>query len=920
MTLIRFTVYCFLLATSFSVLAADYELPNDAGALPGSCSASGGVVSCNGNLILGNKDSISITEPVSLSISGDFTFGNGLEVNLDGSPSDMSIDVAGNMNPGNNAIINADLTVSGNINSQNNGALTGDITVTGTLNLGNNSVVEGNITATNVNVSNNVEIVGNIDAQNVNLAQNVLVEGNISSHNVNINGSNTVVDGNINATGTVNNNGTVTGYVNADTINDNSNGIDDDLECDIDTPEGPNTGGCSGVTNISRFRLSHSGSTLTCEKHSVTVYACADSGCGQFQAVTGSVDITLNNGESTTANFNDTSQSIVELSVFPAGTYSLATGDTVGISASNSTVCTPDCSVEALDTGLLFTGEQTHDAGEEFALGVRAVRTNTQTRACEAAVQGTRNVDLTLGCLNPDSCLSPLLVNGESLEPSRTLALEFDINGEANLESVIYNDAGLIQLSASVGVATGAVLEGDSSPFVVKPAKIGFGVYNSEGNANDGESAFTVAETPFRVELTPLAVDGSRTPNFGNEATPHKLTIRDFEIQTFRALDENNTFADGAALINQNAFNVEDSPRRFVNSTIEFNEVGVIHLIAEIEGGDYLGGGNTSDQSDDIGRFIPAYFDVEAPSVQLADATSDFTYFGQETFFLIPPSWNLVPYGAKGAVIDNYKGNENLRYSEALDLAGLGIVSKVDDVSLSLFKEDAQIQLLNDGNSGNDLSPLRIRINDLSLLFQKEAVPISPTPAEYRVELSPAFLTDQDGVCYATQEAPTECTGFSWENSPENDTELLYGRLRLLDNAGDEMEPLAADFVIETFDSVNTVSLFKTNTRDMDTTYSDSWLGNLECQLADSNGSISVSSLDPVSDPVTSGKPSVPLFYQAANQACEANWSVDLTNQGIDYLMFDWDDDGDLENPEAKLYFGRYPGNDRQIYWRELGW
>jgi MSHA biogenesis protein MshQ len=39
-----------------------------------------------------------------------------------------------------------------------------------------------------------------------------------------------------------------------------------------------------------------------------------------------------------------------------------------------------------------------------------------------------------------------------------------------------------------------------------------------------------------------------------------------------------------------------------------------------------------------------------------------------------------------------------------------------------------------------------------------------------------------------------------------------------------------------------------------------------------------------------------------------------------DWLKFDWDDDVGtaIENPWAVATFGRYRGNDRIIYWREV--
>ncbi|MBC3766116.1 DUF6701 domain-containing protein [Neptunicella marina] len=244
---------------SHVVQATDYNLPADVASLPGSCSGSGSSINCSGNLIFNSGDRIFVSQPLQLNISGDLTFGTSFGANAGGLVSNLTIVVAGNVNPGPSSEINASLTVSGSINSNVDVHHTGAMVITGNLNLGNGSTVRGNIQASTLNIGDNATISGNINAGTITVGQGSRITGDIQTTNININGSNSVVDGNINATGTVVNNGTVTGYVNADTINDNSNGITDTLECDIDTSEGPNTGPCAGGQLAQWFEFEEAG-------------------------------------------------------------------------------------------------------------------------------------------------------------------------------------------------------------------------------------------------------------------------------------------------------------------------------------------------------------------------------------------------------------------------------------------------------------------------------------------------------------------------------------------------------------------------------------------------------------------------------------------------------------------------------------
>ncbi|TGG92336.1 hypothetical protein E4656_12720 [Natronospirillum operosum] len=149
----------------------------------------------------------------------------------------MFINVGGNVNPGNNAVINANLSVDGSVNTTNNATIDGGITIGGNLNLGNNAVIAGLVTVEgDANIGNNVQINGDLGANNINVGENSEINGNVEGNNINLS-NNTVINGNVNASGSVNNNGTITGYVNAPTLNNNGTVVGS--TCDQNVNVGP---------------------------------------------------------------------------------------------------------------------------------------------------------------------------------------------------------------------------------------------------------------------------------------------------------------------------------------------------------------------------------------------------------------------------------------------------------------------------------------------------------------------------------------------------------------------------------------------------------------------------------------------------------------------------------------------------------
>jgi MSHA biogenesis protein MshQ len=59
------------------------------------------------------------------------------------------------------------------------------------------------------------------------------------------------------------------------------------------------------------------------------------------------------------------------------------------------------------------------------------------------------------------------------------------------------------------------------------------------------------------------------------------------------------------------------------------------------------------------------------------------------------------------------------------------------------------------------------------------------------------------------------------------------------------------------------------------------------------------------------------LWFSAPGVGNSGEVSVEFDLAPADWLTFDWDGDGNKDNPRATLGFGRYRGSDRIIYWKE---
>ncbi|RUO80132.1 hypothetical protein CWI84_07490 [Idiomarina tyrosinivorans] len=904
-----------MLLLSFASHARTYSLPADAGSFRlSSCSFSSGVVYCSSNVILQNNDVINITQPLTWEMAQDFTFGNNLRVNEFGNTSDLDIIVQANMNPGNGALINANLTVNGSINAANNASLTGDIQISGNLNLGNGATIEGNITVDgSLNMGNNNTISGDISATSMNIGQGNDIYGNLEGTNININGNNTTIYGNVNATGTVNNNGTITGYVNAPNVNDNSGGIEGET-CDFNGNVGP----CGSGAGVDHYALSYDGSALTCLAEPITVRACANSDCSTLAATTANFSV-IAGSFSVSSNFDGSGLAQVNLPVATAGTYALAINSSATANFADQCVVAGSpavCNITFVDSGFLVAWPQSVvDAGDEFSAQIQAVRTDTNTGACAAALTGSQTVNVTSDCTNPGSCaVAPSSAGTPLPEGTATpVTLSFDNAGMATLP-LVHNDVGKLRVGVSFNAATGASLNGQSNDITVKPAA--FAVTTTPAaavNVGDlpGSPTFVAAGDIFTVQVVAMTSNEKMAPSYGQESPPQQPQI----IATPSVAKP----APSGVLASTGWTYLGAGNGGYEDTQVSYNAVGVIKI--RVQQNNYLGSGQGSEGTSGwVGRFIPAYFaNTSTTTATLDNAQDDFTYIGQPLVFAEPFHLQLTPKTRQGQDIQNYLG-DYFGFTASQKFVNREYSDSASTLTLSTAAAQQPTTTQDVVDALDTDAAFDIEIEDNDVRYNKPLTPIEPFDAAITLTLTAADLTDKDGVCFQ-QTAVGSCEELAIDNA--TGTELLYGRLRLEPAYASINQSIMLEFSAEYFTASG---YFVQNLRDQSTAYSDAWFSAGAASVTGdydfSDFNVTAVAAELVDGTTDTAQPLI--VTPSVSSAGEITWSVNLDALGLPWLKYDWSPEAIppkvFENPSSVIELGPYRGNDDIILQSEIAW
>ncbi len=426
---------------------------------------------------------------------------------------------------------------------------------------------------------------------------------------------------------------------------------------------------------IDHFQLDHSGQPLTCNPETVTVKACADAACSTLitDPVTATLSLTPTSASNgwiggNTVTFSGGSTTVQLRNNTPTAVTIGVSGSTPTTKPFSTTLCkagagTPSaaaCTLNFADSGFFFDVPDTY-SNQPQDVTISAVKKHDITKQCVPGFTGVRSVGFwgTYNNPNTNSFGSKISIDGNAIAtyaanvPSptpTTLNLTFDNQGKATLKKVTYPDAGQMQLSAShngSGETAGLVMTG-SDTFVARP--VGLCITPPQGVCAAGDSScpvFKKAGETFQVDIKAMAWESANDGDIcaGNLTTPN-FSLPNIALgSTLVAPNPGTNATLGTTTYNHVA---AANSLNSVSQTV--SEVGVFRMTATPPANGYFNYTIPSTQSQPVGRFIPADFNLV--SGDIVPACNAFSYMGQPFGVML----DVLARNTTGVQTRNYTG------------------------------------------------------------------------------------------------------------------------------------------------------------------------------------------------------------------------------------------------------------------------
>ncbi|WP_314928077.1 DUF6701 domain-containing protein [Aeromonas piscicola] len=398
---------------------------------------------------------------------------------------------------------------------------------------------------------------------------------------------------------------------------------------------------------IDHFQLDHSGQALTCNPETVTVKACADAACTTL--ITDPVTATLSLAPTSASNGWIGGNTVT----FSGGSTTVqlrnntTTAVTIGVSGStpttkpfSTTLCkagagTPSaaaCTLNFADSGFFFDVPDTY-SNQPQTVTIKAVKKSDVTKQCVPGFASqTKSVKFWSSYISPASnpYNSNMSVNtsvlGTSQGAATPVSLAFDAQGQSTI-TVNYPDAGKVQLDArydGTGSEAGLVMLG-ADQFVARP--VGLCIAPPQGVCAAGDSScpvFKKAGETFQLDIKAMAWESANDGDIctGNQATPNFVLSGIGLGSTLVAPNPGTNAVLGTTTYNHVA---ATNSINSINQTVI--EVGVFRMTATPPANGYFTYTIPSAQSQPVGRFIPADFNLA--SGDIVPACNAFSYMGQ---------------------------------------------------------------------------------------------------------------------------------------------------------------------------------------------------------------------------------------------------------------------------------------------------
>ena len=375
------------------------------------------------------------------------------------------------------------------------------------------------------------------------------------------------------------------------------------------------------------------------------------------------------------------------------------------------------------------------------------------------------------------------------------------------------------------------------------------------------------------------------TPNFGNESTPETLTL----ASSGAAVVPSGGYSGDVSLVT--AFS-KTGAGEFSSSQVRYSEVGTARFTARVASLDYLGTGNVSTVSSDIGRFIPWQFElVDAwitPACQ--NLGNPFTYMGQA----MELSLEVLAENRDGDLTLNYPdvGTGASVLLSARDLNGSSDISdRLEGDSFTPTWDEgeavvsAQSFQVDRDNSGDPDGPFDMRVG--IILDDNEA------GGSYTVLADPDFNADESDCA-----TPDNCNAIAVDDTQD----VRFGLAVVPDTFGPENEPLPVLVTTQYWQG----DYFIRNGDDNCTEIVPADLSIV------SNASALSTSADGSTASLITGRNYYPdLFWTAPGASGAILFELDVPA----WLQ---NDETPSNNPRAYATFGRQDGHDRITVWKEI--
>lgn len=530
-------------------------------------------------------------------------------------------------------------------------------------------------------------------------------------------------------------------------------------------------------------------------------------------------------------------------------------------------------------------------AATDFNVHITAYGT-TETDADCGVIEnytGSKTLNFTGSYINPITGTNSLSINGSGITmtpPATSRSITFN-NGQAVVVAN-YKDAGKIQFSIEDNTGP-ASIRGSTNDFVVKPASFIFQAINrvSDNFANPAAAdangpVFISAGQNFNIKVAAVDALNQVTPNFGNETLSEPVAIT-------HAL-----FAPAGGDVGTLTGNLSLHGNGIFTGIFNWNEVGIISLDASVADHDYLGAGEVSGSSGNVGRFVPDHFVVANKlhgALDINCTAGGFNYIGQSFGFAAGnhPEFEIQAKNQAGATTRNYSGS-----FAKLGLAGV-LISPVNQdstnaMAITHLQSAATFSIVSNGvfnyTLGTDLFTYD-RINTPVGMFDSD------------IDIIISSIADTDGVT----------DNFSVPEKLEPTTaSLRYGRLMIDSAFGSELVDLVLPVRAEIYD--NALGDFIIHSDDTCSSFSV-----LPLEMIDSLDPSSLTST--LALPLVAGKTTLTISAPGAGNTGSLGVVLDAPS----WLEFDWGrpltETNRLE-PKATASFGIYHGNDAFIYRREI--